>query len=130
MASQWLQSNSPYLTEVAELNDEVTSHDLPEFYDPKERSDFRDRLDSYDMRSIVQFFLSRRDQRKDMLGKLLMSWLARIVCVDLLAEIIYTMVQAEESRRIKEKKLLRHQSKDLLESMDSYLENLMKEYAE
>ena len=115
---------------MAELNDEVTSHDLPEFYDPRERSNLRDRLDSYDMRSIVQFFFSRQDQDKELLVKILISWLARIISVELLAEIIYTIVQAKDHKRIKEKMLLRHQSKDFLESMETYLDNLMKEYSE
>lgn len=88
---------------MIEFNSIVLNYDLPEFYDPIEADKYTDRLDSYNFNSIFAFMTNPVMRSKhrihfagnELLYKIHIVWLARILSQKLLAEVIFTVLQIE-----------------------------------
>lgn len=92
----------------------MTENDLPEFYDPIEIDKHSDKLDSYNFNSIYAFMVDPekktkfeiKEEGRELLDKILVCWLARILSEKLLSEVIYTVAQMHlESEKLIEKEL-------------------------
>lgn len=90
-----------FISDLLQLNEIVSKHDLPDFYDPIEIEKYADKLDSYNFLSIYNFLTDKlkanyhkiSEKNISLMRKIIVIWLARILSVSLLAEIVYTVAQ-------------------------------------
>lgn len=134
--SEGSEEKSQYLKELDNFNRIIASNDLPEFYDPIESDQYRDNLDSYNFSSIFAFMTNPEKRAKfairyegpDLLNKILLVWLARILSEKLLSEVILVVLQIDFGLKpIKEKELLTGRGEKLREISERFFQCFVAE---